>query len=201
MTVRKLSVWPVVQPEQCKLGTFSTAAASATAGRSALIGTRDVRIRGPYFHLLSFHDLRLRLQCQLRVGRPLRPRTKTRTALHWLIFLQREAFVSRQRDGPTTWTASFPHPYIDIGKYENTRIWNGDNEPCRHRLPRSAAWYAVIESPPTMHFSCDGLIRTTCMLRRHGHHSRLRDQLHSLEGVCSVNRISTRYCVDAHKGS
>lgn len=39
MTVRKLSVWPVVQPEQCKLGTFSTAAASATAGRSALIAT------------------------------------------------------------------------------------------------------------------------------------------------------------------
>lgn len=59
MTVRKLSVWPVVQPEQCKLGTFSTAAASATAGRSALIGTRHVRIRGPYFHIPSFHDIRL----------------------------------------------------------------------------------------------------------------------------------------------
>lgn len=74
MTVRKMSVWPVVQPEQCKLGTFSTAAASALAGRSALIGTRDVRIRGPYFHLLSFHDLR---SARVRIRRSFHSKTET----------------------------------------------------------------------------------------------------------------------------
>lgn len=78
MTVRKMSVWPVVQPEQCKLGTFSTAAASATAGRSALIGTGGVRIRGPYFRLLSFHDLRSAPpQCLLRVGGSFHSKTET----------------------------------------------------------------------------------------------------------------------------
>lgn len=81
MTVRKQDVCLArcASPsKQCKLGTFSTAAASATAGRSALIGTRGVRIRGPYFRLLSFHDLRsARPQCPLRVGGSFHSKTET----------------------------------------------------------------------------------------------------------------------------